>query len=67
MNIAVRIRGGDTALEEAFLSEAERAGLVELKGHRSVGGLRVSLYNAMSVEGTEVLAHFMDTFKQKHS
>eukprot|EP00026_Physarum_polycephalum_P007944 Phypoly_transcript_08017.p1 GENE.Phypoly_transcript_08017~~Phypoly_transcript_08017.p1 ORF type:complete len:368 (+),score=43.23 Phypoly_transcript_08017:384-1487(+) len=67
MNIPVRIRGGDTKLEEAFLHEAEQAGLVELKGHRSVGGLRVSLYNAMSVEGTEVLARFMESFKQKYS
>jgi len=67
MNIPVRIKGGDTKLEETFLSEAESVGLVELKGHRSVGGLRVSLYNAMSVEGTEVLVRFMNTFKIQHS
>jgi phosphoserine aminotransferase len=66
MNIPIRIKGNDTALEEAFLHEAEHAGLVELKGHRSVGGLRVSLYNAMSEEGTETLARFMQEFRQKH-
>lgn len=66
MNIPIRIRGGDSKLEETFLSEAEKAGFVELKGHRSVGGLRVSLYNAMGLEGAEALARFMDEFKTKH-
>lgn len=67
MNIPVRIKGGDTDLENLFLAEADRRGLVELKGHRSVGGLRVSLYNALTIEGVNLLVSFMEEFKRGHS
>ena len=48
--------------EQRFIAEAAAAGLVELKGHRSLGGIRASLYNAMPVEGAEALARFMRSF-----
>jgi phosphoserine aminotransferase len=50
-------------LTAAFLSEASAAGLVNLKGHRAVGGVRASLYNAMPVEGVAALADFMKRFE----
>jgi len=56
----------DAALDEAFLAEAKGAGLVQLKGHRSVGGMRASIYNAMPEEGIDALIDFMQAFhKQK--
>jgi len=66
MNIPIRIKGGDAKLEAAFLEQAEQKGLVELKGHRSVGGIRVSLYNAMTIEGVDVLVEFMAEFQLNH-
>jgi len=54
MNLPFRIKC-DEALENKFLKEAEAAGFIELKGHRSVGGCRASLYNAMPFEGVEAL------------
>ena len=54
----------DEALEKAFLSEAEKKySLKELKGHRSVGGIRSSIFNAMSLEEVEMLANFMKEFQ----
>lgn len=64
MNIVFRLPKED--LEKKFVSDAATQGLVGLKGHRSVGGIRASLYNAMSVEGCQALADFMQTFAQKH-
>lgn len=61
MNICFRIEGGDPA-EEAFLEGATALGLTGLKGHRSVGGIRASNYNAISLEGAEKLAKFIGTF-----
>lgn len=61
MNIPFRINK-DEALENKFLAEAEKAHLVELKGHRVVGGCRASLYNAMPIEGVEALSNFMKKF-----
>lgn len=52
----------DESLNAAFLREAEAAGLMYLKGHRSVGGMRASLYNALPEEGVDVLVDFMRTF-----
>lgn len=68
INIPFRIGGpnGDEALEKKFLQETEANGMISLKGHRSVGGLRASLYNAMSLEETQVLADFMNQFKAKY-
>ena len=51
--------------ERAFLAEADERGLVELKGHRSVGGLRASIYNAMPLEGVQELREFMDAFRRR--
>ncbi len=52
----------DVEQEKRFVAEATKAGFVGLKGHRSVGGIRVSLYNAMDVDGPEQLAEFMSEF-----
>jgi phosphoserine aminotransferase len=53
-------------LEKAFLAEAAQAGLVNLEGHRSVGGMRASIYNAMPREGVEALVAFMADFERRH-
>ena len=53
-------------LDEAFLKESQAAGLAELKGHRAVGGMRASIYNAMPVEGVKQLVAFMKEFERKH-
>lgn len=65
MNVVFSLRTDE--LQNQFLKEAVRAGLTNLKGHRIVGGLRASLYNAMPEEGVDRLIAFMDEFKQKHS
>jgi phosphoserine aminotransferase len=54
------------ALDQAFLSEAKSAGLANLEGHRSVGGMRASIYNAMPVEGVTALVAFMQEFERRH-
>jgi phosphoserine aminotransferase len=54
-------------LESAFLAEAKRRNLDSLKGHRSVGGIRASIYNAMPMEGVEALADLMDQFATTHA
>jgi len=64
MNIPFRLPSEE--LEEAFARESKSAGLVGLKGHRSVGGMRASLYNAMTVEGTQALVNFMKEFQKKN-
>ena len=66
INIPVRITGpeGSPALETSFLKQAESRGLISLKGHRSVGGLRISLFNAISIEETVCLRDFMIEFKE---
>jgi phosphoserine aminotransferase len=56
----------DSALDAAFLAEAKDAGLVNLKGHRSVGGMRASIYNAMPEEGVDALISFMAEFERTH-
>ena len=56
----------DSALDAAFLNESEENGLLNLKGHRSVGGMRASIYNAMPLEGVNELIKFMDYFESKH-
>jgi phosphoserine aminotransferase len=56
----------DSALEGEFLAEAKAAGLVTLKGHRSVGGMRASIYNAMPEDGVDALIEFMQKFAKKH-
>ncbi len=64
MNVPFRLR--DAALESAFSREATAAGLTNLDGHRSVGGMRASLYNAMPLEGVEALVAFMRDFAKRH-
>lgn len=68
MNIPIRVgsAAGDEALENKFLEEAESNNLISLKGHRSVGGLRVSLYNAVTVAETLTLVAFMRDFMARH-
>ncbi|WKX91299.1 hypothetical protein Q1695_009830 [Nippostrongylus brasiliensis] len=62
MNICFRIRNGDEALEAEFLKGAADRGMISLKGHRSVGGIRASLYNAVTIEETKVLVDWMREF-----
>lgn len=57
---------GDAELDKKFASEAAKAGLQNLKGHRSVGGMRASIYNAMPYEGVEALVAFMKKFAQEN-
>jgi phosphoserine aminotransferase len=64
MNVPFRLP--DAALEKPFAAEAARAGLTNLQGHRSVGGMRASLYNAMPPEGVEALVAFMKDFARRH-
>jgi phosphoserine aminotransferase len=56
----------DPGLDAAFLTESKAAGLVSLKGHKSVGGMRASIYNAVSLEGVEVLVEFMNDFAKRN-
>ena len=56
----------DDALNSTFLSESEAAGMVNLMGHRAVGGMRASLYNAMPEAGVDALVDFMRDFVQRH-
>ena len=55
---------GDKELDAKFVKEAEAAGLVNLKGHRTVGGRRAGIYNAMPKEGVEALVAFMKKFEE---
>ena len=62
MNICFRIKDGDEAAEKSFLKGAEERGLLGLKGHRSVGGVRASNYNAVGVEKVERLCGWLLEF-----
>ena len=64
MNVTWKIT--DAQLESVFLQESDATGLKGLKGHRSVGGLRASIYNACSPTSVEALAEFMQDFEQRH-
>jgi phosphoserine aminotransferase len=64
MNVPFTLK--DAALDEAFLKGAKERGLVQLKGHRSVGGMRASIYNAMPVEGVQALVDYMKDFEKSH-
>ena len=57
----------DESLNDAFLKGAETQGLLQLKGHRMVGGMRASIYNAMPIEGVQALVSYMKDFESKHS
>ena len=58
---------GDEELDAKFVKEATAAGFVNLKGHRSVGGMRASIYNAMPLEGVEKLVAFMQKFEEENA
>ena len=64
MNIPFTLK--NSGLDSKFLEEAKAAGLVSLKGHRSVGGMRASIYNAMPEEGVDALISFMEEFQKKN-
>jgi phosphoserine aminotransferase len=64
MNVVFRLR--DESLDEAFLKAAKAAGMVQLKGHRAVGGMRASIYNAMPIEGVRRLVEVMRDFEAVH-
>ena len=66
MNVVFRVAGGDEAIEKKFVKEAEAAGIVGIKGHRLVGGMRASLYNAVPPEAVEALVSFMRDFERKN-
>ena len=64
MNVVFRT--GNEDLDKKFIAEAAAAGFVNLKGHRTAGGMRASIYNAMPIEGVEKLAQFMSDFETKN-
>ena len=64
MNVPFKLK--DEALDDAFLKGAQARGMVQLKGHRSVGGMRASIYNAMPIEGVEALVTYMKEFEASH-
>jgi phosphoserine aminotransferase len=64
MNIPFYLR--DESLNDAFLAGAKQAGLLQLKGHKSVGGMRASIYNAMPLAGVQVLVDYLNTFARQH-
>ena len=65
INVPFRVCS-NAALESKFIAEAAQANLIELKGHKTVGGCRASLYNAMPVEGVLALIAFMTQFKERN-
>jgi phosphoserine aminotransferase len=64
MNVPFKLK--DDALDDAFLKGAQAKGMIQLKGHRSVGGMRASIYNAMPVEGVKALVAYMKEFEAQH-
>jgi phosphoserine aminotransferase len=65
MNVPFKLK--DDALDAEFLKGAQARGMVQLKGHRSVGGMRASIYNAMPVEGVKALVDYMKIFEREHA
>jgi phosphoserine aminotransferase len=65
MNVSFRLPSDE--LTSKFVKGAEERGMTDLKGHRSVGGIRASVYNAMPVTGVEALRDFMVEFKDKNA
>ena len=64
MNIPFTLKNSE--LDTAFLKQAQENGLLQLKGHKLVGGMRASIYNAMPIEGVRALVDFLRAFEQKH-
>ena len=67
MNVPFIINNGDEKLEKKFLDEATKTGLINLAGHRSVGGLRASIYNGVPIEGVDTLVTFMKNFQETNA
>jgi phosphoserine aminotransferase len=65
MNVPFTLK--NPSLDDEFLKQAKARGLIQLKGHRSVGGMRASIYNAMPLEGVQALVEFMKEFADKHA
>ena len=65
MNVPFTLK--DSKLDEAFLKQAQAQGLLQLKGHKLVGGMRASIYNAMPIEGVQALVAFMQNFAQENA
>ena len=66
MNVSFNIKDKDADLEAALIKKTTEAGMVGLKGHRSIGGLRASIYNAMTMEGVQALVDLMNTFADEN-
>ncbi len=64
MNVPFTLR--DPKLDESFIEQARQHGILQIKGHKSVGGMRASIYNAMPLDGVQALMDFMDAFEQQH-
>jgi phosphoserine aminotransferase len=64
MNVPFFIK--DETLNDAFLAGAKERGLLQLKGHKSVGGMRASIYNAMPIEGVQALVDYLKDFERKN-
>ena len=64
MNVPLTLK--DPSLDEAFLKGAQAKGMIQLKGHRVVGGMRASIYNAMPIEGVQALVAYMKAFEAEH-
>ena len=64
MNIPFTLK--DEALDDEFIKQARARGLIQLKGHRSVGGMRASIYNAMPLAGVQALVDYLKDFAQRH-
>tara|TARA_B100000579_G_scaffold420701_1_gene420697 strand:- start:698 stop:1114 length:417 start_codon:yes stop_codon:yes gene_type:complete len=64
MNVTFLLKNSE--LDVKFLHEAKNAGLLNLKGHRSVGGMRASIYNAIPIEAVDALINFMGDFQSRH-
>ena len=67
MNVSFNIKDKDSQLEAKLIEESQKRGMIGLKGHRSIGGLRASIYNAMPKEGVEALVELMQEFQKKYS
>ena len=65
MNVPFFLR--DESRNDAFLAGAKERGLLQLKGHKSVGGMRASIYNAMPLAGVQALVNYLREFEQKHA
>jgi phosphoserine aminotransferase len=64
MNVPFKLK--DDSLDDAFLKGAQAKGMIQLKGHRAVGGMRASIYNAMPIEGVQALVAYMKEFEVQH-